>query len=107
MISQFLFLGVEDIRVLYPPIQDKKKNHAHFPGKNIFIALRHGSYFIIANKTTKLRFDDLAPFMVFGSYSHPLYRVNMCFLLVNNIVQGRIRKLKICVNSRPKSVFKD
>jgi hypothetical protein len=33
-ISQFLFLAVEDILVLYLPIQDEKKNHALFPGEH-------------------------------------------------------------------------
>ena len=32
-ISQFLFLAVEDILVLYPPLQDKKKNIHSFPEK--------------------------------------------------------------------------
>jgi len=32
-ISQFLFLGVEDFLVLYPPIQDKKKIMHIFPEK--------------------------------------------------------------------------
>jgi hypothetical protein len=29
----------------------RAKNHAHFPGKNLFIALHHGSDFILINKT--------------------------------------------------------
>ena len=78
MISQFLILGVEDIRVLYPPMQNKKTKSRTFSLKKSNHS--HGSDFIIINKTKKLRFDDLAPFMVFVSYSHPLYRVNVCFL---------------------------
>jgi hypothetical protein len=48
-ISQILSLGVEDILVLYPPYKTRKNNHASFPGKNIFLALRHGSEFILSS----------------------------------------------------------
>jgi hypothetical protein len=53
-ISQFLFLVVEDILILYPSYRTRKKNHAPFPGKNLFIAFYDGSDFILTNKTTIL-----------------------------------------------------
>ena len=65
-ISQFLFLAVEDILVLYPPIQDKEKITHFSPEKNLLIALHHGSNFILINKTTILL--------------HKYFKINLCIL---------------------------
>jgi len=57
-ISQFLFLAVEDILVLYPLPSlfhtRQEKNHTFLPEKNAFISLHHGCNFILINKTTIL-----------------------------------------------------
>ena len=39
---------------LVPPDTGQEKNNALFSGKNLFISLHHGSYFILINKTTIL-----------------------------------------------------
>ena len=35
------------------------------------------------------------------------HKGELCIKFIRSLVQGRIHKLKNCVNSRPKSVFKD
>ena len=85
-ISQFLFLGMEDFLVLYPP-------------KNLFIALHHGSHFILIIKprfcyisifefikvyyTNDLMILHLSQSLTF---SRTFLRVNVCLLWVNNRV---------------------
>ena len=73
-ISKFLFLAVEDIRVLYPtppplPTPYKTKtNHAIFLGKILFKSHHHGSNINFINKTTILLQKS--------------FQINSCMLLV-------------------------
>ena len=64
-ISQFLFLVVEDILVLYPSHKTRKINTI-FPRKNLFISLHHFSNFTLINKTTILL--------------HKYLKINLCFI---------------------------
>jgi hypothetical protein len=45
---------------------DLEKNHALFPGKNLFISLHHGSNFILINKTMILL--------------HKYFKINLCII---------------------------
>ena len=70
-ISKFLFLAVEDIRVLYPTLPTPyktKTNHALFPGIILFKSHHHGSNFNFINKTTILLQKS--------------FQINACILLI-------------------------
>jgi hypothetical protein len=61
-----IFKGGRYSCLVPPPHTRQENNHAHFCGKNLFIALHHGSDFILINKT-------MIPL-------HKYFKINLCIL---------------------------